>query len=374
MKSNSIGEVDGPGQVGHEHEGALEDADEERRPTRVVGGDLRAHLGDPTLQVVLGDDRAPEVRIRAGLSRRGIVHASSTLATPPGAGNHDLGHLDRRTGGFRGAPRSGRPRRASGARDDLTGHRQRGGSSRRRPAVRATRHPPPTSVATASRRATASTRSTVAASGGWPIVRARAQPGAHGHAGQRRGRRRERGRRRWDRGSLASADRWSARSAGVVGQAGEQRDDIATGDVVEQRQHLVADPVAAVDAGRRWSDRRPAPGPLRAQRARVSARRRPQDRPTLVGSHAGQAVEAGAPQQVEQHGLGLVVGGVARAARPAAAPRSGRPGPGPRGSGPASTSTRSARNAAPNARRPRPHDLGLGARRRRAARDRRGPR
>src|SRR5205823_167984 len=43
-------------QVRHEHERALEDADEEQIPVRVVGGDLRADLGDLRLDRLGGDE------------------------------------------------------------------------------------------------------------------------------------------------------------------------------------------------------------------------------------------------------------------------------------------------------------------------------
>ena len=60
MKSNSTGQVDAAGEIGHEHERALEHADEQRRAARVVGGDLLAELGDasPKLGTALTIDRA----------------------------------------------------------------------------------------------------------------------------------------------------------------------------------------------------------------------------------------------------------------------------------------------------------------------------
>ena len=56
MKSNSTGQVDRAGEIGHEHERALEDADEQRRIVGVVGRDLLAELADALLQLVLVDD------------------------------------------------------------------------------------------------------------------------------------------------------------------------------------------------------------------------------------------------------------------------------------------------------------------------------
>ena len=64
------GQVDGPREVGHEHERALEDADEERRFVVVVGRDLFAEIADPLLQLVFVDDDPTDVR---------VVHAGSTL-------------------------------------------------------------------------------------------------------------------------------------------------------------------------------------------------------------------------------------------------------------------------------------------------------
>ena len=98
----------------------------------------------------------------------------------------------------------------------------------------------------------------------------------------------------------------------------------------------------------------------------------PQER-VAVGAHPGQAVEAGAPQQVEQHGLGLVVGGVAgeHVGRQHGVARG--PGPGLEvrarlDGGAAATS-----NAAPN-RAAAADDLGLVGRARAAGRGRRGRR
>src|SRR6185369_6731548 len=59
------GDVDGSYEVGHEDEGALEDADEERITVGVVGGDLLAELGDAPPEVVFGDDDGAELRVVA---------------------------------------------------------------------------------------------------------------------------------------------------------------------------------------------------------------------------------------------------------------------------------------------------------------------
>ena len=63
MKSNSTGQIDRAREIGHEHERALEDADEQRRTVDVVGGDLLAEIADALLQVVLVDDDASDVRV-----------------------------------------------------------------------------------------------------------------------------------------------------------------------------------------------------------------------------------------------------------------------------------------------------------------------
>ena len=334
MKSISTGQVDGPGQVGHEHDGALEHADEQRRPAGVVGGDRGAELGDP------------------GLERR---------------------------------PRRRRPRRGrgcrSGALDAVGRHRRtvpravecRAPAERSRPRLRRTSRPPPTSQATR----------LAAGHGEHPLDGGRvgrvalvagAQPRRARPAGRAaRARRRGRG-RRWGRAPAAS----SSSSVGVVaehvGLPGEHGGDVALGDRVEQRQQLVAHAVAAearvvVRSGRATGSR-----PSSAHSACVSARRRRRIGRCCRADSRPSPSSAGAAQQVEQHRLGLVVGGVAGEHVRRAAPRSGPRGPGPRGSGPASTSTRSARNAAPKRAAARRDHVGLGRRARPAARGRRAPR
>ena len=57
------GQVDRAGEVAHEHERALEDADEQRRTAGVVGGDLLAELGDALLQLLGADHHPPEMRV-----------------------------------------------------------------------------------------------------------------------------------------------------------------------------------------------------------------------------------------------------------------------------------------------------------------------
>src|SRR5690606_29083678 len=56
-------QADGPHEVGEEDEGALEDADEQRRLVRVVEGDLVAELGDAGPDLLLADDDVPQGRV-----------------------------------------------------------------------------------------------------------------------------------------------------------------------------------------------------------------------------------------------------------------------------------------------------------------------
>ena len=173
----------------------------------------------------------------------------------------------------------------------------------RRPAGR---RPPRCPVPRRGRRRGPARRWRRRAGGRWPSASQPARrPGGPGPGAASPGRR-----RRWGRGSAARTSSRSASSRQEGGLAGQHRDHVPAGDVGQQRQHLVAHPVAAVDRGRRcWGPRR-APGPRR----RTGPGSRPaqgEERMARAGPDAGQAVEAGAPQQVEQHRLGLVVGGVA---------------------------------------------------------------
>ena len=62
MKSNSTGS---PREVGHEHERALEDPDEQRRILDVVARDILAEITNALLQLRFVDDNAADV---------GVVH------------------------------------------------------------------------------------------------------------------------------------------------------------------------------------------------------------------------------------------------------------------------------------------------------------
>ena len=104
MKSNSTGRSIAAGQVAHEHERALEHADEQRRPPGVVGGDLRAELRDAVVEDVGGDDGRAELRIQHGRHR--TVPSSGRA----GNGARRRGAAARASGGRADHPRAPRPR------------------------------------------------------------------------------------------------------------------------------------------------------------------------------------------------------------------------------------------------------------------------
>ena len=93
-----------------------------------------------------------------------------------------------------------------------------------------------------------------------------------------------------------------------VGLAGQDRDDVALGDVVQERQQLVPDPVPPEGERRvgRVVDR--CQPQLPAQRHRLGVAEVEQR--TAIAAHARQPVQACPPQEVEEHGLGLIVGRV----------------------------------------------------------------
>ena len=100
-----------------------------------------------------------------------------------------------------------------------------------------------------------------------------------------------------------------------VGLAREHRDEVAPGAALDE--HAAAPrggPRRAGTRGRRSSGRRAPSTPSASQSARVSARRSPSSGRTtcrVPRRHAREPGRGRAAQQVEQHGLGLVVGGVA---------------------------------------------------------------
>ena len=309
------GHRDGPDEVGHEDEGALQHADER------AGRDPRSppRLGRRAPARGSGARSADDQDL-AGPGRRG---ARSVEGSGPTDGR-----------GYPGvAPPTGRGHEPQACR------------------WRSTRRPGASSQARRSPRATARTRSTAAPSGGY------------GSASQRRT-----ARRASAAGAAASAlasvgSRPAASSSSEVGVVAQQpawrartaatsRSAMAS----SSGQQLVADPVAAEGGSSvgRVLDRSQAE--VLAQRPGLAPAQAEQR--VAVGPHAGQPVEPGAPQEVEQHRLGLVVGRVAGEHVGRRARRSGPPGRGPRGSGPGATSTRSARKRHRSGRRrparPRP--------------------
>ena len=131
-------------------------------------------------------------------------------------------------------------------------------------------------------------------------------------------------RRRWGRAASGQLVEQLGVGAEQVGLAGEHGRDVALGDRVEER---AAARGGRGCGGRRGSTLRRVVHRLEARgrrTARGSRARRSRRSGRRGGVEAGEAVEAGAAEQVEQHGLGLVVGGVAGEHVRRAAPRSGR--------------------------------------------------
>ena len=131
--------------------------------------------------------------------------------------------------------------------------------------------------------------------------------------------------------------------------AGQRLGHAALQHVLEQRQHLGAQPHPLEAPGRRCAGRPTASGRARRRPRAVVARR---TRAAAAGSgrrrgaHAGDRARPGAAAQPEQHRLGLVVegvaeqhAGVARRGRPRRARRSGRRGRRPPGRPARPTST-----------------------------------
>ena len=197
--------------------------------------------------------------------------------------------------------------------------------------MRATRRPPPTSAALAWPRATASTRSTAAASGGC----SRPSP-SHRRTARRARATGAAARARASVGSRAAASPSSSSASSRRSGAWRARTATTSRSAMasSEGQQLVADPVAAVGGVGvgRVVDRRQAHDP--AQRPRLVPAQA-EDRPPGAGGDPGQAVEAGAPEEVEQDRLGLVVGGVAGEDVGRQHPVAGGPGPSPPGWAPA---------------------------------------
>ena len=289
MKSNSTGRAMCAGQVGHEHERALEHADQQRGPT----------LRSPAVIW------APSSATRAA-SSLGADH------DPPEVG-------DRRP-----VPRT---RRRLQPRGRSPAANARGGPSVKRPAVRA--HPPAARRRRWPRhscRATASTRSTAAASR--RVVGADAGASSQARSGPAR--------QRPARRPAAAAASVGSRAAGQrsrqrrsssrqeLGLAGQHGHDVALG----RRRRAAAAPRGGPGCG--GSAGRRSMGSTHRLQARAR-RRAPRSRPG-AGRAAGGArsrrmparpSRPGAPEEVEQHRLGLVVGGVAGEHVGGQRPRSG---------------------------------------------------
>ena len=177
--------------------------------------------------------------------------------------------------------------------------------------------------------------------GGPPAGRAppRAQPAAQHPAAQRR---RQRGdvvhgqvavRAVAGAASSPRRARRARRGPRAAGRrAGQRRRDAAAQDVLEQRQHLGAQPRRACRRGRRSTGRPRPAAPARRRRPGSSARRTPssgrhQATPSVPADHAGHRPGPGSAAEAEQHGLGLVVQGVAEQRPRGPVPRRRRPGP-----------------------------------------------
>ena len=147
------------------------------------------------------------------------------------------------------------------------------------------------------------------------------------------------------------------------GRAREQGGDVALGDVVEQRQHLVADAVAQEPAVARCSGRRRGRGRGRRTAPRVSARRSASS--GLVGpGRIAASPPAPAPRSRLMSTVSAWSSAVWPVRRRRAGPPRGRRGPAPRGWGPASTSTVRRSNGTPIAGGDPLGLIGLVARRR----------
>ena len=201
----------------------------------VVAGDRGAELGHPGLEVTASTTTSP----RSGLSIRCWL---------PAVRRHPCKVTERADG-------SATPVRAPArARHGAGGPRGRPPTSQARASPRATRGP-----GRRWRRRAGAARPRPAASGARPDGRGGSGAAARALAsvGSR---------------AAASSSRSSASARSSVGLPGEHGHDVALGDRVEQRQELVAHPVAAVSAGRRCVGSCTGSSPRsRAQRVGVGA-------------------------------------------------------------------------------------------------------
>ena len=265
MNSIVVGRVMRPREVGHEHRGALEHADQQRLAARVVGVDLGGDLADA------GGDAGPR---RPGPLDVGV----------------ELGHLrhDRQARAVRGL------RMTCSLPDTLRAPNPPGRSTT------------PWPCQSVSSRSTAATWT--ASSGPAPrparrplTTRRRSAGGRAASAG---------------RPSVTARAASASSSVGVVGdlrrRAGEGLGHPAAQHVLGERQQLVPDPdppEARVVVVRVVPDQA---GPARRRRPGSSPAAAPGTGATGVRpTHAAQRARAGPAAEGEQHGLGLVVEGVA---------------------------------------------------------------
>ena len=297
---------DGPGQVAHEHEGALQHPDEQRRSVGVVVGDLPAELDDPGLEVAA---RTPPMR----RPRRGPPTAGPSTVTshPPRRPRPDCTGVSSGAGSVPDPASDGPGRDGPVTRDS-------------RPTDRTTRRPPGTSVARAPagpRPAPARRRRAVAGGDRLPVSQAPDAPPGRRRRGRRPGPGRPRGRparpaRRGGRRRRPARSAWRARTGTTSRPAmAEHRGSSSW------RTRLRTNRGSSFEGS--WTGRRPS----RRQSASVSDRRRSSRGWAGPARMAASPCDAGAPQQVGQHRLGLVVGRVAGGGARAEDPVSGRPGP-----------------------------------------------
>ena len=305
--------VQPPGEVRHDHDGALEDADQQRVPAGVVGVDLRGELGQPGQDLLLGEQDLLQV-----LSHVAGVHvtpwSSAGWSRLPRRGERSLPHAPAATTPpGRCAPPLPAPPDDEGVEGE---------------------HVPPTQRAAG--RSGARARPRAAPAGGRRPARRRGpRRRAHGVRAARPGR--PRASCRVSRRAPSRVERVGVLRAGRAGQRGGQ-----TG--AERRRRAAVDGVPHPGPGvGRVGVRRVVCG-SRPRSAQAGAGRRhggTEQRPHASGRGAagmpGERPGARPAGQPEQHRLGLVVEGVAEqdgdapclGGRRAPGRRSGQRGPRP---------------------------------------------
>ena len=275
MKSNSTCEVDGAGQVGHEDEGTLEHADEQRRPAVVVRRDLLAEFANAVLQLLF-----------AKHTMRSTAHGFAN-GSGRSSGAHD--------------PQAPGVRRTETPADDIGAGRLAAGDGED----------------TVDRRGV-----------GRIALEVRPQPRPDRPPGERRRRQsRSAGARR--SASIAAASSSSSATSSVACSARRHSSGTGSRRPMSPRKGSSSWRTRLrVNAGSSFDASTTGVRPSAAHSACVSLPTHRQQRPARRFADAAHAVEAAAPQQVEQDRLGLVVGGVAgeRVARQHGAARGARPG------------------------------------------------